>query len=372
MGAWLRYLAVARPDAEVWLDSPQPGMSQILFNNLHPGLRVTNTLWRLVHENAGSPADIAARVIRDRIRSLGTPAFDLGILKMREAESLHLVGGGYVNDTWPHHAGLIVGMRAVSELTGAPLFATGQGLMPTLSPSPDETPLFRDFAYVRARDESSAEAHGLELGLDDAFLGVEAEIDRSGAAGGLYVCIQSDMADEGRFEAAVGLARAEIADASQRGIDAYYVEAFPGSDRIAYEKLADLIPESRFIPFIDVWSHGLPVSPDQTWVTSRFHLHLLASAAGARGIAVGMKKGYYDVKHQSIAALGSGWPVVLDSGTPRMPEKAGPLAADLPSLVRRKRAEAEALYPPAPVPVRVPRSSFVSLARAKAARAFQR
>ncbi|MBB6404664.1 polysaccharide pyruvyl transferase family protein [Arthrobacter sp. AZCC_0090] len=346
--AWLRHLAVARPDADVWLDSPQPGMAQLLFEGLHPRLRVTNTLWRLVHENAELPAEVAAKNIRDRVTGLGTPAYDLGILKMREAESLHLIGGGYVNETWPHHAGLVVGMRAVGELTGARLFATGQGLMPALSPAFEETPLFGGFSYARARDEPSAATYGLDLGLDDAFLGAEAEVARADAAPGLYVCIQNDMVDPGRFESAVELARAEVERAISEGIDAYYVEAIPGFDRTAYERLADLIPEERFVPFLHVWTHGLPLSDQQTWVTSRFHLHLLAAAAGARGIAVGMKKGYYDVKHESVTALGSGWPLALDGDSPAMPTQAGPMAANLPALLARKRSEAESLYPAAP------------------------
>lgn len=344
--AWLKYLAVARPDADVWLDSPQPGMAQVLFEGMHPRLRVTNTLWRLVHDNAEFPAEVAAKNIRERVAGFGTPAYDLGILKLREAGSLHLIGGGYVNGTWPHHAGLVVGMRAVSELTGAKLYATGQGLMPALAPAPAETPLFRGFDHVNVRDQASADAHGLELGLDDAFLGITGEIGRNDAPAGLYVCIQSDMADPGRFQAAVELARTEVEAARRRGTKAYYVEAIPGVDHAAYERMADLIPETRFMPFSQVWTHGLPLSAQQTWVTSRFHIHLLAAAAGARGIAVGVKEGYYDVKHESVAALGSGWSLALDSAAPAMPQQPGSLRDDLPALTARKREEAGTIYPP--------------------------
>ena len=91
---------------------------------------------------------------------------------------------------------------------------------------------------------------------------------------------------------------------------------------------------------------AFPLSAQQTWVTSRFHIHLLAAAAGARGIAVGVKKGYYDVKHESVAALGSGWSLALDSDAPAMPQQPGSLRGDLPALTARKRAEAGTLYPP--------------------------
>jgi len=346
--AWLRHLAEVRPDADVWLDCPQPGLAQVLFEGLHPRLRVTNTLWRLVHETAEMPLDEAAEIIRARVTGLGSPSYDLGLLKLRDAESLHLIGGGFINENWSHHAGLVLAMRAVHAMTGARLIATGQGLMPELTSAPAEMPLFQDFAHASARDEAGARAYGISQELDDAFLGVTAEIARSTAEPGLYVCIQSDTADPERFGTAVELARAAVEKAVSQGKNAYYVEAIPGADRVAYEQLADLIPEERFLPFLHIWAHGLPLAAHQTWVTSRFHFHLLAASAGARGIAVGMKKGYYDVKHESLAALGSGWSLALDGDAPGIPADRGPLRDGLPELVARKRAEADRIYPPSP------------------------
>jgi hypothetical protein len=351
--SWLKYLAVERPDADVWLDCPQPGLAQVLFEGLHPRLRVTNTLWRLVHETADLPLDAAADLIRARVTGLGSPSYDLGLLKLREAESLHLIGGGFINENWSHHAGLVVAMRAVHGMTGARLIATGQGLMPALTSAPAEMPLFQDFTHAAARDEAGALAYGIAQELDDAFLGVTAEIGRAAAEPGLYVCIQSDTADPERFETAVKVARTAVEKAAAEGTDAYYVEAIPGADRLAYEQLADLIPEKRFLPFVHIWANGLPLSEKQTWVTSRFHFHLLAASAGARGLAVGMKKGYYDVKHESVTALGSGWSLALDSlavdsDIPEIPQGPGALRDNLPALVAQKRAEARKIYPPLP------------------------
>jgi hypothetical protein len=238
-------------------------------------------------------------------------------------------------------------------MTGARLVATGQGLMPVLTSAPAEMPLFQDFTHAAARDEAGALAYGIAQELDDAFLGVTAEIGRAPAEPGLYVCIQSDTADPERFEAAVKVARAAVEKAAAEGTDAYYVEAIPGADRLAYEQLADLIPEKRFLPFVHIWANGLPLSEKQTWVTSRFHFHLLAASAGARGLAVGMKKGYYDVKHESVTALGSGWSLALDShaldsDVPEIPQGRGALRDNLPALVAQKRAEARKIYPPLP------------------------
>jgi hypothetical protein len=352
--AWLRYLAVARPDTQVWLDCPQPGTASVLFDGLHPNLRITNTLWRLVHENAERPVEEITETVTSRVTHLGSPTYDLGLLKLREAESLHLLGGGYINDNWAHHTGLIHAMRAVRTLTGARLYATGQGLMPALDQGMPAPELFTDFDVVSARDDAGAEAYGVTRGLDDAFLGVTEEIERSPFSDALYVCIQSDTVDAERFDAAVEIARSTAERAIEQGRKVYYVEAVPGGDRAAYERLADLIPEEHFLPFVHIWTHGLPLSAHQAWVTSRFHFHLLGAAAGGRGIAVGMKKGYYDVKHESVAALGSGWALALDDEKPSVPQERGQLSANLPALVAAKRAEAERLYPAATPAAPVP------------------
>ncbi|WP_164860580.1 polysaccharide pyruvyl transferase family protein [Rhodococcus sp. X156] len=347
--SWLRHLAEVAPAVDVWLDCPQPGMAQNLFEGLHPRLRTTNTLWRAVGDAAHLPVEEVGPRVAALIHGLGSPHYDLGLLRLRSVRSMHLIGGGYVNGVWPHHAGLVEGMKAVKQLTGAPLYATGQGLMPAAVDAARE--LFADFDHVTVRDDASAQAHHLPLGLDDAFLGAQAEIARRPAPpAGLYVCIQSDMADEGRFDEVVTAARPLVEHAARQGKAVHYVEAIPGVDRLAYDRLADLIPDEHFVPFSDVWTRGLPVSPEQEWITTRFHLHLLASAAGARGVAVPIRHGYYDVKHHSLRRLGSGWGVADGPGPLQVPQGTGSLAEVLPGLAARKRAEADLLYPLARTP----------------------
>lgn len=360
--AWLRYLARARPDDDVWLDCPQPGLAQILFRDLHPRVRFTNTLWRLVHDHQHLPTEEAAAAITERVTHLGTPTYDLGLLTVRDAGTLHLIGGGYINAVWPQHAGLVHAMKATTALSGARLLATGQGLLPAITGTPPAMDLFSGFDHVTARDQGGAEAYGVDFGLDDAFLGVSAAIrssteidgDTGGKADGLFICIQSDTVDPARMASAVAVARREAALAGEQGRDVYYLEAIPGGDRVAYEQLADLIPGTNFLPFATLWSEGLPLSSRQSWVTSRFHFHLLGAAAGGVGIAVVMNPGYYDVKHGSIAALGSGWAIASDDAAPAMPTATGQLASSLPELVARKTAEALGLYPETPVTENAP------------------
>lgn len=345
--AWLRYLATARPDSEVWLDCPNPGLAQILFKNLHPRVRFTDTVWRLTFDHAELSGPDADAAIRERVTHLGTPTYDLGLLTLREAESIHLIGGGYINDNWRHHAGVIHAMQAVRALTGARLLATGQGLLPVMTEGIPAKELFDGFDHVSARDDGGAEAYGVRFGLDDAFLGVSDAISAGGESDALYICIQSDTVEPSRIASAVGIARREAVQAKADGRDVFYLEAVPGGDRAAFEQLADLIPEENFLPFASIWTQGLPLSPHQTWVTSRFHFHLLGATAGGRGIAVAMMPGYYDVKHESVVALGSGWALATDDELPAMPVAAGALATKVSDLVAQKAAEAQSLYPPA-------------------------
>lgn len=346
--SWIRYLAEVAAETEVWLDCPEPGTAQLLFGDLHPRLRITNTLWRAVWEARDLPPAEAEQQVVHLIRHQGSPRYDLGLAKLRDVQSLHLLGGGYVNGVWPRHGALVAGMKAVKEITGARLYATGQGLMPLIGTPSEAAALFDGFDHVSVRDVQSATAYGLAQGLDDAFLGAEDAVSLSaGSPAGLYLCIQNDMNDDGRFESNIAAARSLITRSAAEDTPVYYLEAIPGVDHAAYARLADLIPADNFIPFTEVWNKGLPIGPDQQWVTTRFHFHLLASAAGSRGVALSVKQGYYDVKHSSLTALGSGW--VLDDGSastsPDMPAAGGELARRLPVLAARKRDEAAALYP---------------------------
>ncbi len=176
--AWLRFLATSRPEAEVWLDCPNPGLSSHLFRGLHPRLRTTDSLWRLMWETRGmDPGSAAAHVDRGVVE-LGTPTYDLGLLDAREARTVHVLGGGYINAAWPHNALLLRAALRLREVSGARLVATGLGL----ATAPDADMLretLTAFDHATVRDAESAKLAGVEPSCDDAFLGVR--IGRRGA-----------------------------------------------------------------------------------------------------------------------------------------------------------------------------------------------
>lgn len=353
VASWLRFLARVRPDATIWLDCPQPGTASALFAALHPGVHTTNTLWRACADAPEQSAQGVWEHVRRVVEEGGTPMYDIGLLPLRGADSIHLLGGGYVNGVWPDHVGLVAGMSAAAQAGGPRLIASGLGLLPAPENYVQLQQAFASFSAVSARDDASASFLGIKPGLDDVFLGLQHELRRSSAsharsrAKDVMLCFQSDMTDEATFHLLRGKLRVVIEKFTAKGLTVGYVESIPGSDRRMFDELADLIPEEHFVSFTDVWTNGLPVRPGQVWYTSRFHPHLVAASAGARGVAIGILDDYYDIKHRSLIALGTGWtytPAWTDGELP-IPTGSSQFQVTAQRLASRKRSEAFALYP---------------------------
>lgn len=330
---WLEHLARHRPQDEVWLDCRYPGTASALFGGIHPHLRVTDAVFRTVEDSLhGSRRDV-----EDIVTNMGTPLFDAPLLALREARSLHLLGGGFVNAVWPQNDLLVDAMRSASRLSGAPLIATGQGL----APFGPET--LKGFDHVSVRDAESAQQLGIARGVDDAYLVQNLPVPDRSAPTELVLCVQSDALDDGAFERLLEHVRRTVERSGIPRERVRYVEALPGGDFAGYDRLQDLVAGDGFVPFTRFWRGEFAPAAHQIWITTRFHHHLVASLHGARGIALTAKTGYYDVKHRSLVEGGSRWSIQDGTGEvldlTALPEP-GPAAA----RVETKVAEAQLLY----------------------------
>jgi polysaccharide pyruvyl transferase WcaK-like protein len=347
---WLRYLAEHAPDAEVLVECVRPDHAWPALQGLHPGLRFTDTLWMLCVEHMGSGSAEIADAVTARIGAADRPA---GVAELAGADVVHLVGGGILNYLYPWTAGLLAGVVAAARESGGRSGMTGQGLCPQ---DPAFLPRLRGMAeqltVADARDEPSRQLLGLDalsVTADDVFLGLDPSHYRwTDDAPDVMVCAQSDIAPmfNGATDAATVAASVlrTLRSWGVPGEDVGFLECFPGIDNEVHDIVKKDLPGVRFYPLMDVLDHGLPVRGGQTWISTRFHPHLMAAAAGLGGIALSVRPDYYDVKHQSLIAQGSGWALAALEEVPDRPRGGGFSPARVEEKRRQKLAVARDLY----------------------------
>ena len=248
LAGWLRYLRHRRPGTPVVVDCHTPGQAAVLHHAEHPDVLFTDTLWRLAGEQAADGPAASVAFCREAVTDLGVrPGLASGIELLRGASMIHLVGGGYVNDQWPHHLGVAAGAGQAGRLSGARVVATGQGLTPCA-----DAGLLADalsgFDQVVVRDAASRDllaGTGVPVHLvgDDGWLalaggaGIEAGdhpvySDDPRAARDLVLCVQSDLADPGQLAEAVARILVEWRVPGER---ITVVESIPGGDRVVWD-----------------------------------------------------------------------------------------------------------------------------------------
>ena len=316
--SWLRYYSRTMPEAEVWLDTPRPGQTAVLHGGSHPRLRCVDTLF---HACWNAPSDAPADCVqfgRDVVDDRGRLAREAtGLWEIRGADVIHVLGGGYVNNYWPRHVTLFGAVQRVAEIGHARTAVTGAGLTPAdhdLRTALNE--VLASFDVVDVRDQPSADLLGRSVPQvtatsDDSFLDLQGQpVDRRTKAANVLE-IQSDLLErslEDLVEQAIRL----LTDWDVIDEEVLLLESLPPGDSAALEMLRERVPRIRLLPFELLWRAGLPVSSQQRWITTRFHSHLMASAAGAWGAALGVSGPTAD-QHQSLIDLGSGWALLHDA-----------------------------------------------------------
>ena len=350
---WLRWLAERRPDAQVVVDCQVPGSATLLLGDLHPDVRFVDTLWQLVAAApTGEPWEVANWVRRAVTDPTRAPRWTAGITKLNAADVVHVLGGGYLNDNWPRHVGLLAGAAEAARRnkhTRAAL--TGQGMHPTADRTlPLLGLLTAHFDILDLRDRASADllhragAEHAAVTVDDAFLGLGPDIyDQADDLPEVMLCLQSDLLAMDRTALAgyvVRTLRAWDVAPDRLGV----VEGIPGADREIYALLELDLPGVRHYSFADIWSAGMPARAGQTWLSTRFHIHLTAAAAGASGAAIAVNPDYYRTKHASLTTLGSPWAVVSPPELPVRPTTGGFSPEAVAAAKTTKQRLAETIY----------------------------
>lgn len=347
---WLRYYADHFPDAEVWLDTPRPGQTAVLHGGSHPHLRCVDTLF---HACWNAPTDLPEDALGFGAEVIQRPGMlareATGFSSAKRADLVHILGGGYVNAVWPRHLTLLGAASAIGERSGARTAMTGAGFTPM---TPEMGSALREvastFDVVDARDQASADLLGdavtqATMTSDDAFLDLQRQpIDRRTHAK-LVVEIQSDLIDV-PIESLAGQALRLLESWQATGADILVLESLPPGDLAVLPLIQERYPGATVLPFEPLWANGLPVSARQGWITTRFHSHLMAAAAGAWGVALGGSE-MIIAQHHSLIDLGSEW-TVLDNPAADAPPghpSSEPFSGNFAAIVGAKRSVADAV-----------------------------
>ena len=309
MKNWVLWLRHKYPSAEIWIDVPNPTILTTIFKDYN--LHITNALWRLTWDfPESSTLEKLLHYVEDKICHLGTPNIDISLLSLRDIDIFHIVGGGYINNIWKNNIGILLSGLIIKKNYDCKLYVTGNGFLPLdLENLSMLKSLLLECDYCESRDMVGADLLEIKHGFDDAYLMADHPVNLNTNINipDIMVCIQSDLNNENTFSNLINCVAERLLEHANKNLIIGYIEAIPGGDRIAFEKLLELVPGIKFISAAEAILYGLPIKHSQIWYTTRFHHHLVASYYGCKGVALGIKDGYYDIKHQSIIDNGSGW-----------------------------------------------------------------
>ncbi len=345
---WLRYLAQHEPDAEIWVDCHHPGGAELLLGHLHPHVRFVDTLWTVGWAApSDDPEEVAAFTAQTvRQPGFGEPRRAAGIELLHTVDSFHAVGGAHLTSLWPRHMAVLSAGATLAEEFGVRSSATGLGLVPAMAEPALLDRLGAGYAVLDVRDAQSRALFtrdDVSASGDDTLIDIGEHLYDQRDSRSLMLSFQTDLVDAG-VEA---LAESALQTISAWGVGSGkigYVEALPDKDRRVFELLEPSLPDMRFYPFTEVWRDGLPARRGQRWLTTRYHVHLLAAARGAWGVVFPARTGYSDVKHESLISSGSRW-AMAEPGQPagRAHGEAG-FGGALPPLIAAKQAVAARVY----------------------------
>ncbi len=345
---WLRYYADVLPEAEVWLDTPRPGQTAVLHGGTHPHLRCVDTLfhacWNAPSEAAEDCAAFGSEVI-DNPGRLAPEAS--GFSAAARADLVHVLGGSYLSGLWPRHLTLLAAAARIAERGAARLALTGADLNPVADDAGEVLRrLLGRFDVVDVRDAASAAllgdaVPGLTRTGDDALLDLQRQRIDHRARVSTVVEVQSDLIDvplSDLAETVVGLLTAwGVSDQP-----VLVLESLPPRDADVLPLLQARLPDVSLRPFELLWRDGFPLDPQQRWVTTRFHSHLMAAATGAWGVALAASE-VLARQHESLLDLGSGWVLARDSDVPLGHPTSQPYDGRLPEMLAAKRAVADSV-----------------------------
>ncbi|GFH40953.1 polysaccharide pyruvyl transferase family protein [Lactococcus insecticola] len=357
---WLDFLTAKYPDKTIIVDTLRPGLATSFWGFQYRNVHFVDTLFQLVERlnNLGVDFTKADEQV-EKFLTQKLPKLDFGIDLLLSAQSIHFVGGGYINGISRSFRGqfkLFLLANAAKKINPSiKLFATGLGL----TPIPEQfvgklnDVIIPNFDVFEVRDEETAASlPNATLGFDDMFLGfsdvmrekktIAYDLDKPK----INILLQRHLQGRDEIEATLTpiFDYLKTRDDFNETTPINVVESISPDDGWLAGAIKRYTPNPIvFTTAKDLLWNGFPAAPDSIWFTTRFHFHMIAAANGFAGTFINTGGAYYDVKHGSLAKLGTGWRNYAESGD-MTPEVSATFSETAQKLGNLKYQLAEKIY----------------------------
>lgn len=231
--------------------------------------------------------------------------------KLFNALSFHLHGGGYFYQPRADK-GFFLGLAAsFAKIYGIPAFATGIGFGPfdDACPNPERfEEILSYFQLFETRDAAShlhlsrlAPSANLISGVDDSFFLPDDKIFRRDSS---VRRLHLSLITHHLKDLPEGFWPWLVAQSAHFDEIKFWV-SFPWEDQEAIDRAQAELPRCSIITARECVFYRPPIGESDVFIVQRFHVHLAAARAGARGFYLAHDD-YYRQKHESLVALGSG------------------------------------------------------------------
>lgn len=310
---WLTIFRQKNPSAKIILDVPAASRSQFLFKGEFDNLTIVDTLWNVIHFLAHKQIKLDdVQGVKDVLLH-GDPRNREGLDLFLSADQIQLLGGGYFttsNVDFVNTYYFFPIFAAKKELaTDTKVYGTGLGLTPIA----EETQKMLEsttgvFDYLGVRDVESSKVANTTLELDDVYVSKMLEalkLDTREDNPDILIDLQ-DISDNTHRQQIVKEITDFLNTEENVGKTVGILEALVPEDNWPYfsDAFNDVINKDErfsFFNFFHLWHQGLPNKEKQTWISTRFHFHLIGGILlNHPGVAINIGNDYYATKHLSL------------------------------------------------------------------------
>ncbi|GFH43008.1 hypothetical protein Hs30E_15590 [Lactococcus hodotermopsidis] len=358
---WLDFLTTKYPDKTIIVDTLRPNLAATFWGFEYKNVHFVDTMFQLVERLNAKGVDFNhADDLIDKYLTYKLPKMDFGIDLLLAAESIHFVGGGYINGIARSFRGqfklFLIAVAAKKHKPKMKLFATGLGLTPITEQFVEKLNdvIIPQFDFFEVRDEETAAVlPNAMFGFDDMFLAFSDTILANGQGikytadkPKINILLQRHLQNPEAIEATL----VKIFDYLKTRDDFDATTPINVVESISPDDgwLVNAIKNYTDNPIVftsakDLIWQGFPNAADSIWFTTRFHFHMIAAANGFKGTFINTGGAYYDVKHASLTKLETGWHNFVEDGqmTPTVSADFPKTAQELGNL---KYQLAEKLY----------------------------